>query len=467
MQLTPTIITLCLAIAAPLAGGQVLNEDFKLLPSDGAGEDFFGFAVAVSGTTAVVGAHFDDDNGGNSGSAYLFSTTTGQQLDKLLANDGALADRFGVSVAISGSRVVVGASQDDDNGHESGSAYLFNATTGLQTAKLLPNDGAADDLFGFAVAISGNTVVVGAPQDNDNGTYSGSAYLFNATTGLQTAKLLPNDGAQFNNFGSYVAISGTTALIGAYLDDDNGPGSGSAYLFNTTTGLQTAKLLPNDGAAADRFGNSVAISGTTAVVGAPLDDDSGGNSGSAYLFSTTTGLQTAKLLPNDGAPFDWFGYSVAISGTLALVSAPFDDDNGTQSGSAYLFDTTTGQQIAKLLPSDGAAGDEFGWAVALSGATGVVAAWRDGDNGGNSGSAYAFDVSQCPGDIADSSGILGPDGMVDFGDVLALLGLVGPCPGNIPGCTGDIADSFATLVPDGQVDFGDFLAMLGLVGPCP
>ncbi len=459
------MIALCLAAAAPFAIAQVLNEDFKLLPNDGAADDNFAYSVAVSGTRAVVGAHFDDDNGGNSGSAYVLDTSNGLQLVKLLPNDGTWFDRFGVSVAISGNTVVVGAPQDSDNGEHSGAAYLFNATTGLQLAKLLPNDGAAADIFGHSVAISGNTVVVGAPQDDDNGTQSGSAYVFNATSGLQTAKLLPNDGAAQDSFGFSVAISGSTAVIGAYIDDTKG----SAYVFNTTNGLQTAKLLANDGAADDRFGSSVAMSGTTAVIGAYLDDDNNnGNSGSVYLFSTTTGLQTAKLLPNDGAAFDWFGYSVAISGTTAVVTAPFDDDSGTQSGSAYLFNTTTGQQVAKLLPSDGAAADNFGWCVAMSGATVVVGAWQDDDNGGESGSAYAFDVTPCVGDIADSFGTLGADGMVDFGDFLALLGLLGPCPGNIPGCTGDIADDFGTLNGgDGKVSFGDFLALLGLIGPCP
>ncbi len=119
-------------------------------------------------------------------------------------------------------------------------------------------------------------------------------------------------------------------------------------------GDQIAKLLPDDGAAGDRFGLSVAISGTTAIAGAYWDDDNGKQSGSAYLFHPATGQQLAKLLPNDGAAGDNFGVSVAISGTTAIVGVHLDDDDGSHSGSAYLFDTTTGQQIAKLLPDDGA-----------------------------------------------------------------------------------------------------------------
>ncbi|MCZ6850066.1 MAG: FG-GAP repeat protein, partial [Planctomycetota bacterium] len=167
-----------------------------------------------------------------------------------------------------------------------------------------------------------------------------------ADLGDQLAKLLPDDGAANDHFGSSVAISGATAIVGTFHDDDNGPDSGSAYLFDTAMGRQIAKLLPDDGAAEDHFGISVAISGATAIVGAYHTDDNGNWSGSAYLFDTTTGAQIAKLLANDGAAGDFFGWSVAISGATAIVGALGDDDNGSGSGSAYLFDATTGEQIA-------------------------------------------------------------------------------------------------------------------------
>ncbi|MFB3099444.1 MAG: FG-GAP repeat protein, partial [Acidimicrobiia bacterium] len=260
------------------------------------------------------------------------------------SKDGAASDRFGRSVAISGTTAIVGAYVDEDNGPSSGSAYLFDTTTGRQLFKLLPDDGAAGDAFGFSVANSGATAIVGAVGDDDNGNLSGSAYLFDATTGKQFFKLLPDDGAAGDLFGSSVAISGDIAIVGAYKDDDNGINSGSAYLFDTTTGVQLFKLLPNDGAVVDQFGWSVGISGPTALVGAIRDDDNGINSGSAYLFDTATGRQITKLLPNDGAQEDDFGWSVAISSApgkeTAIVGAPADDDNGIQSGSAYLFDAT-------------------------------------------------------------------------------------------------------------------------------
>ena len=269
-----------------------------------------------------------------------------------------------------------------------------------------------------------------------------------ADLGDQLFKLLPDDGAAEDEFGRSVAISGATAIVGAFGDDDNGDTSGSAYLFDTTTGRQIFKLLANDGAFNDRFGFSVAISGATAIVGAFLDDDNRENSGSAYLFDTTTGRQIAKLLANDGAALDFFGVSVAISGTTAIVGASGDDC----SGSAYLFDTTTGRQLFKLLPDDGAPFDQFGLSVAISGATAIVGARGDDDNGGNSGSAYLFDASSCPWDLDDN-------GIVGVSDFLSLLASWGPCPPK-GGCPADFDGS-------GAVGVSDFLALLANWGPCP
>ena len=438
------------ALAAMPAVGQVITEDAKLLPTDGEAFDNFGFSVAISGTTAVVGAYLDDDNGDRSGSAYLFDSTTGQQLFKLLPSDGAVNDQFGWSVAINGTTAVVGALLDDDNGEDSGSAYLFDTSTGQQIAKLLPSDGASGDNFGASVAISGTIAVVGARWDNDNGINSGSAYLFDTTTGQQLFKLLPSDGAMEDYFGVSVAISGTTAVIGALLDDDNGIGSGSAYLFDTTTGQQLFKLLPSDGAEVDFFAWSVAISGTTAVVGAYGDDDNGDRSGSAYLFDTSTGQQITKILPSDGAAGNRFGRSVAISGTTAVVGAFQSNDNGTDSGSAYLFDTTTGQQIGKLLPSDGAMADWFGHSVAISSTTAVVGAEGYDDNGTDSGSAYTFTApSDCPAD-------LNGDGVLDFSDVQQFLNWY---------AAGDLRADF---IQDGTLDFFDVQAFLNAYAAgCP
>lgn len=415
------IATLVTGLAQADLGDQLI----KITASDGAPDDLFGNSVAVSGTTAIVGSFNDDDNGVDSGSAYIYNTTTGQQLFKLLASDGATGDLFGRSAAIKGTTAIVGANGDDDNGSFSGSAYIFDTTTGLQLFKLLPNDGSFNGQFGISVSISGTTAIIGAHLDNENGASSGSAYLFDITTGQQIHKLLPSDGAIGDNFGWSVSISGTTAIVGARGDDDNSPNSGSAYLFDTITGNQLFKLLPNDGAGADSFGSAVAIYGATAIVGARFDDDNGGGSGSAFIFDTTTGTQLIKLLPSDGAANDNFGLSVAINGTTAIIGAPLSGDNDDFLGAAYLFDTSTGEQLTKFLPDDLAVDDEFGNSVAISGTTVIVGSQRDDDNGSSSGASYIFDARQNLLCLSDLNG----DGLVDTADLGILLGEFGlACP---------------------------------------
>jgi RHS repeat-associated protein len=384
------------------------SEQDKLTASDGAASDFFGRSVAISGDTAVVGAYRDDDNGSDSGSAYIYvrdGSGNWNQQAKVTASDGAANDWFGWSVAISGDTAVVGAFQDDDNGTDSGSAYIYvqdGNGNWNQQAKLTASDGVAGDLFGWSVAISGDTAIVGANGDDDNGTDSGSAYIHvrdSSGNWNQQAKLTASDGAASDFFGRSVAISGDTAVAGAYFDDDNGSNSGSAYVYvrdGSGNWNQQAKLTASDGAANDWFGHSVAISGDTAVVGAYFDDDNGSNSGSAYIFvrdGNGNWNQQAKLTASDGAASDWFGFSVAIRGDTAVGGSRLDDDNGTGSGSAYIYvrdGNGDWNQQAKLTASDGAASDNFGHSVAISGDTIAVGASQDDDNGSDSGSAYIF-----------------------------------------------------------------------------
>jgi len=243
----------------------------------------------------VVGAYLDDDNGADSGSAYVyrFNGSRWVQEQKLLAADGAMGDEFGQSVSVGGNVSVVGAYRDDDNGTDSGSAYIyrFNGLAWVQEQELLATDGATGDRFGISVSVGGDTAVVGAKWDDDNGDFSGSAYIyrFNGSAWVQEQNLLPSDGAAGDQFGHSVSISGDVAVVGACDDDDNGTGSGSAYVFrfNGATWVQEQKLLAADGAAGDLLGFTVSVSGDDAVVGAVGNDDLGSNSGSAYVFSVS------------------------------------------------------------------------------------------------------------------------------------------------------------------------------------
>ncbi|CAK0811400.1 unnamed protein product [Prorocentrum cordatum] len=337
------------------------------------------------------------------GSAYVLDGTTGESLLKLVASDGPTGDRFGISVAVSsdGARVVVGNDKDDVY---SGSAYVLDGATGERLLKLVASDGAARDNFGDSVAVSsdGARVVVGATGDDDQGTNSGSAYVFDGTTGERLLKLVASDGVEGDLFGYSVAVSsdGARVVVGAFRDDDQGADSGSAYVLDGATGERLLKLVASDGAAGDSFGYSVAVSsdGARVVVGAYRDDDQGYDSGSVYVLDGATGERLLKLVVSDGAYDDWFGYSVAVSsdGARVVVGSKRDDDQGWGSGSACVFDGTTGERLLKLVASDGAALDYFGYSVAVSsdGARVVVGAYYDDDQGYNSGSAYVFDFTE-------------------------------------------------------------------------
>jgi hypothetical protein len=400
-------VIVCFAFSPSQAGAATgwLEEEQKLLASDGNAVDCFGMRVSISGDYAIVGAIGDDDKGADSGSAYIFKRdgTGWVQQQKLTASDGNAGDRFGQSVFISGDYAIVGAYFDDDKGTDSGSAYIFfrSGTSWSQQAKLTASDGAAGDLFGNSVSISGDYAIVGANQDDVNGMVdSGSAYVFlrSGTSWSQQAKLTASDGAAVDLFGRSVSISGDYAIVGADYDDDNGSASGSAYVFlrSGTSWSQQAKLTASDGAAGDRFGWSVSVSGDYAIVGAYGDNSS---KGSAYIFKWdgSTWSEEAKLTASDGAGSDYFGYSVSISGDYAIVGADYDDDKGSDSGSAYVFlrSGTSWSEQAKLLASDGAASDYFGISVSISGDYAVVGAYQDDDKGSDSGSAYIGYYRSC------------------------------------------------------------------------
>ena len=235
MKLVLSVLTL-LTISSGVFGQTMadLFPESKRTASDGAAADRFGRSVSISGDYAVIGAYYNDDDDGNrSGSAYIFERDGAgnwNEVQKLTPSDGAEFDYFGNSVSISGNYAVIGAYGDDDNGANSGSAYVFersgSAGNWSEVEKLTASDGAASDRFGYAVSISGNTVVIGADSDDDdNGGNSGSAYVFErggAGNWSETQKLTASDGAGFDFFGISVSISGNTVVIGADNDDDNG-----------------------------------------------------------------------------------------------------------------------------------------------------------------------------------------------------------------------------------------------------
>jgi hypothetical protein len=405
---------------ATVAEAVLPTEQAKLTASDAAVGDLFGWTVGLSGDTAVIGAFSDDDNGQSSGSAYVFtrSGVAWTEQAKLTASDAAAGDVFGRSVAISGDTVVIGAQGDDDAGSFSGSVYVFtrSGTTWTEQAKLTASDAAAGDQLGSSVDVDVDSIVAGAVDNDDAGVSSGSAYVFarSGTTWTEQAKLTASDAAAGDNFG-LAAIFGDTVLIGAPGDDDSGERSGSAYVFTRggTTWSEQAKLTASDGVTLDSFGASVAIEHDTAVIGA---NHLGGptNPSAAYVFtrSGTTWAEQAKLVASDTANDDQFGSAVSISGDTVMVGANGPDQFGSgvpAPGAAYLFTRSgaTWTEQAKLAATIPATFDNFGFSVDLDEGTALIGAVGDDDGGSFSGAAYVFVDPQCQGRPATISGMSG------------------------------------------------------------
>ncbi|MFK7969348.1 MAG: hypothetical protein AB8F95_03225 [Bacteroidia bacterium] len=343
------------------------TEVQKLLASDKTGEDNFGYTVSISGDYAIVGDYLKLEGGNGTpyrfpGVAYVFERDTSGtwvEVQKLLASDNANGNRFGKSISISGNYAIVGAStQSEGSTLANGAAYVFERDTSgnwIEVNKLLASDRANLDRFGWSVSLSGDYAIVGALRESDGGTSeNGAAYVFERDTSgnwTEVNKLLASDKASGDNFGISVSLSGDYAIVGASGEDDGGMFSnGAAYIFERDASgnwTEVNKLLASDKASGDYFGISVSLSGDYAIVGARLESDGGTTyNGAAYIFERDTSgnwTEVNKLLASDKADSDLFGYSVSISGNDLLVGAYLKRDGGTrQHGAAYFFENDAG-----------------------------------------------------------------------------------------------------------------------------
>lgn len=395
-----------------------------VIPSGKEGGDFFtNRAVGISGATLIVGA----PDHGAVGSAFVFNNTSGntwQQVADLANADSNTGDSTGSAVAVSTFGAVAGGPGHDGAGR----AYLFPApppwhpNIGLEAA-----DTTAGDNFGAAISMSGTTVLAGAPGHAG----MGSAYVFPQTLNApftqaavraggnyvyeRPSELQGADTASGDRFGASVSLDGTLAIVGA----PGHGGKGSAYVFSETgtTWSQLAELQGGDTSTGDNFGASVSISGTTAVVGAPGH----GGTGSAYVFVETgnSWAQSAEVTGSDTSTGDTFGTAVSVSGTLAVVGAP-----GHGGGKAYMFSNSGGtwSQASEVAGSDTVAGDNFGAAVGISGATAVIGA----PGHGGIGTAYLFS-QQSGGSWTQAAELLEGTGSKAgdrFGVAVAISGLL-------------------------------------------
>jgi hypothetical protein len=322
------------------------------------------------------------------------------QAQKLIASDTQAGDRFGRAVAISGDWAIVGAPQDDDIAEQSGAAYVYhrNGTGWIETQKLKASDPDFGDAFGWSVALSGATAVVAAPTDAPGVSGAGSVYVFDLVGGTwaQTAKFWASDAIPAAHFGDAVACRDDRIVVGAREDDGAGYQAGAAYVFDRvgTAWTESAKLVANDAAAFDFLGASVSVFGDVVLLGAPDADGPAGSQGAAYVFENVGGVwsQSAKLVASDAAHSDFFGIAVAIETDIAMVGAVGHDHLGSNAGAVYTFERQGGTwlEIDELHPTDAGSQDQFGSGVAIAGELALLAAIGDADLGFGAGAAYAF-----------------------------------------------------------------------------
>jgi nucleoside-specific outer membrane channel protein Tsx len=391
--LVPTSSPTLVPTASPTLAPLQCSEDEKLLAVNDQPVFTLHISVSVSGDTAIVGVPGDG--------AYVFNRGEDgwRKQAKLTGSDGAAHHLFGSSVSVSGDTAVIGAPEYGSDLARSGSAYVFHRDEDgwSELGKLTASDAAESDEFGYSVAVSGDTAVVGAHWDSRGGDHSGSAYIFvrDDDGWSELVKLTAEDAVANDEFGTSVSVSGDTAIIGAFGHDGVGSNSGSAYVFHRDEDgwSQQAKLTAKDAATSDVFGISVSLSGDTAIIGAYRDDDQALNSGSAYVFHREGDRwsQQAKLTASDATTSASFGYSVAVSGDVVIVGSR----DGLPSGSAYIFVRDDGKwsQHAKLTASDAANSDAFGHSVGVSGNTAIIGTnWIEQDDylRTDLGSAYVF-----------------------------------------------------------------------------
>lgn len=369
----------------PVTVDPLIQEYTKL--AEGAEGKWFGCSLSISGDRAVVGS----SGAGTGGeAAYVFVRSgTEWTLEQTLVGDGLGGSdtRFGFAVAMDGDTIAVGAPNYGQT-NENGAVFIYTrsgTTWGLQRKQLPPSPAGYDDWFGYAVALSGDILVVGFPSDDigsNLGQGSAHIYVRSGTTWSLDQSLVRPDGQQADYFGYAVAIDGDTLVVSAsrYPDTSDGTGKAYVYVYNGSDWVPQTSLQADDGEEGNHFGWSVAIENDTIAVGAPYDDnDNGTDAGAVYLFtrSGTTWSQDTKLVAHDGAANAHFGTSVSLNGNMLVVGSP-DDDNpqGTDAGAVYFYarQNVAWFEQSKLIPGDDAAPDHFGCAVSFDGSSTAVGA---------------------------------------------------------------------------------------------
>lgn len=382
-------LAFCLPLTSPRA--QVIHPLRQLVASDPGPLEEYGFRVDIDGDLAVVSAPYDN----SIGAVYVYRRqgTAWQEEAKLVSADASTTDWFGTAVAISGTTIVVGAADSEINHIPTGSAYIFDEVGGVwtQTAKLGALDSQAGDLFGYAVDIDGDRVVIGASGDDDSGNASGSAYVFDRIAGVwqQRQKLLGSGLGQLDLFGSAVAVHQDQILVGAP-QHPLVAGMASVHYFRRLGPFWLEEQVV-ERLSRSRFGTSVDILGSTAAIGSPGWGVGGGVE--LHEFDGSQWQVDTIVTGEDVAGSDLLGAAVCLGPDRLLVGAAFHDGIAIDGGAAYLFARTAGawSQRAQMLTAVGQQGETMGNSVALSGDHALVGAYQNNHMGGLTGAAYLFD----------------------------------------------------------------------------
>lgn len=417
------------AVLSTPAWGQVdfEIEDLKLMTDDGSSGYWFGRAVDIDNGIIAVGAVRVDNENISSGTVFLYELHTGNLLFELLPDNGTSSRSFGSSIAIDNGVVAVGSS----DGPGSGSVYLFDISTGTQIRRIISEQASAWDLFGWTVAMDDGFLAVGARWEGDDD--SGAVFIFDVSTGNQLAMLGAGNGWS-------LAMSNGILAVGSSLPQTNT--AGSVYIYNVSNQSYLRTIIPVNEPNTINFAHAVALEDGILVVGAWSADDNEPNSGSAYLFDVSTGNQISRILASDGQQADRFGWSVAIDNGVVAVGSIFHYNEfitDTRSGSVYLHNAADGTELIHLVPSDGQDLDTMGSSVAIDNGVIIVGAPSNAGNNSFSGSVYVYGF--CLADFTN-------DGLLNFFDISAFL------------VAFNAHETIADLTDDGFWNFFDISAYL-------
>ncbi|MCA9274743.1 MAG: hypothetical protein KDA29_01835 [Phycisphaerales bacterium] len=409
----PVVVVMCLSSTAL---SQSCPEPIEVFTGSRLGQaDAFGTQVRIANERLLVSAPLGNPINSYEEAIYIFELSTLEEVALITRPKGASRD-YGLAVGFNGRTLIVGSPESDAPYTDTGLVYVYDISSEpTEPPQQIPQStpGVVHH-FGQSVALDSTLAVVGVPWQTVESQYEGVAQLIDLGTGEVIHELRPSDAGYYKFFGHGVDVDATNVLVTTKHDQAGlAIDSGAAYVFDAISGRERAKLLPDGRTVDDQFGRSYELHGSLVAIGAQWDSSMGARSGAVYIFDLD-GNRIAKLHARDARSFGKFGASVAMNGATLFVGAPGNNEHGASSGAVYVFDLQSFEQIAKIIPQDGEAGDRFGAAVDVSGDIAVVGAPGFDGAASNSGKAYIYSSKFMP-----CIGDFNRDCVVDAADVYA------------------------------------------------